>query len=90
MSKFAKHTKFLDMARYLHTPLNNTCYMHHYMGAVAVKEGKPIAFGKNSDRSYSSDGFLNHCHSCHAEIDLLRQINKKLKGNSKIKKQCLL
>lgn len=91
MNHFSKHTYFMDMAIHLNNPDINTSFMHHYMGAVAVMNGKPIAFGKNSNRSYSCDGFLNHCHSCHAEIDVLRKVNKLLlKGNSKYKKQCLL
>ena len=48
----------MNMAIHLNNPDINTPFMHHYMGAVAVMNGKPIAFGKNSNRSYSCDGFL--------------------------------
>ena len=89
---FNKHINWLNEAINFNNPELSSCYMHHYMGCVAVMNGKAIAYGKNSNRNYSNDGFLNNCHSCHAEIDVLRKIKKLygLKGNPKHNKQYLL
>ena len=60
--------------------------MHHQHGCVAVMGGKIIARGYNSDRCYSNDEFLKNTCSCHAEIDVMRKlnriINKKLGSSS--------
>lgn len=47
----------------------------HQHGCIAVKGGKIIARGCNTYKNYSSrDMFLNCSCSCHAEINVLRQI----------------
>lgn len=56
--------------------------MVHNHGCVAVMGGKIIARGFNSDRCYSNDGFLTNLCSCHAEIDVLRQLDRILKKKS--------
>ena len=60
--------------------------LHHQHGCVAVMGGKIIARGYNSDRCYSKDEFLKNTCSCHAEIDVMRKlnriINKKLGSSS--------
>lgn len=45
-------------------------------GCIAVLSGKIIAKGHNSYRTYSKDGFITNCCSCHAEVDVLRKCNK--------------
>jgi deoxycytidylate deaminase len=46
-------------------------------GCVAVRSGKMIAKGCNSYRTYSKDGMMSGCCSCHAEIDVLRKCMKQ-------------
>jgi deoxycytidylate deaminase len=65
----------------------NKSTMVHNHGCVAVMGGRLIAKGFNSDRCYSSDGFLTNSCSCHAEIDVLRQLDKKLKKKRIINKK---
>jgi hypothetical protein len=55
---------------------------HHQHGCVAVIGGQIVARGYNSDRTYSCDGFLKNTCSCHAEIDVMRKLEKRL--NKKI------
>ena len=57
--------------------------MLHNHGCVAVIGGRIMAKGFNSDRCYSSDGFLNNTCSCHAEIDVIRQLDKILKKKNR-------
>ena len=72
--------------------------LHHQHGCVAVMGGKIIARGYNSDRCYSKDEFLKNTCSCHAEIDVMRKlnriINKKLGSSSSFslnnKRSCFL
>ncbi len=47
------------------------------VGCVAVASGKVVARGCNNARTYSKDGIIGQCLSCHAEIDVLRKIYKK-------------
>lgn len=67
---------------------------YHQHGCVAVINGTIIAKGHNSDRCYSSDGFLDDTCSCHAEIDVLRKISRLDKKNASVwpknKKSCFL
>ena len=59
---------------------------HNHHGCVAVMNGKIIAKGYNSNRCYSNDGFLKDTCSCHAEIDVMRKLDK----HSRRKKRCFL
>ena len=43
------------------------------VGCVAVASGKIVARGFNNARTYSKDGIIGQCLSCHAEIDVLRE-----------------
>ena len=52
--------------------------IQHQVVAICVKNGKPIAFGINQKR-YIKNRSVFDCH-CHAEIDLLRKLNNKIKG----------
>lgn len=67
----------------------------HQHGCVATYGGKIIAHGCNTYKSYSSrDMFLNRVCSCHAEINVLRQIyhanrRKKHKLNKIMKRTTL-
>ena len=51
-------------------------------GCIAVSSGKILARGHNHYRTFSKDGLIQNCCSCHAEIDVLR---KCLKMNIKRK-----
>ena len=53
---------------------NSNMTMKH--GCIAVRSGRIIAKGHNSTRTYSNDGYINMCCSCHAEIDVLRKCHK--------------
>ena len=63
---------------------NRNDFFQHQVVAVAMKNGKPIAFGVNKQRYFKQHSTYN-CF-CHAEIDLLRQFKKDLKRlkNTKI------
>lgn len=50
-------------------------------GCIAVTSGKIVAKGYNHYRTYSKDGLIKNCCSCHAEIDVIRKCLKK--GNNK-------
>jgi len=74
---------------------NKSNMKHHQHGCVAVIGGKIIARGYNSDRTSSSDGFLKTTCSCHAEIDVMRKLEKLINkkwSSFKIRrrKQCFL
>ena len=43
-------------------------------GCVAVYNGQVIARGHNTYQCTSKDGFLDNCCTCHAEINVLRQL----------------
>lgn len=45
-------------------------------GCVAVCNGKIMAKGYNTDRTYSKDRLIHGYCSCHAEIDVLRKCKK--------------
>ena len=49
---------------------------HHKHGCVATVGGQIIARGFNSNMCNSNDGFLNNTCSCHAEIHVIRQLDK--------------
>jgi deoxycytidylate deaminase len=57
---------------------NKSNMRHHQHGCIAVLGGQIIARGYNSDRTQSSDGFLKNTCSCHAEIDVMRKLEKRL------------
>jgi deoxycytidylate deaminase len=48
------------------------CLFRH--GAVAVVNGRILARGHNTYRTHSRDKFIRNCCTCHAEIDVLRQV----------------
>ena len=61
---------------------------YHKHGCVAVAGGRIIARGFNSDRCHSSDGFLHDTCSCHAEVDVIRKLDKKMnKKNSVVSRR---
>ena len=60
--------------------------MQQNHGCVAVMGGRVVAKGFNSDRCYSSDGFLLNTCSCHAEIDVLQKLHKSLLKKGKLQK----
>lgn len=68
--------------------------MQQNHGCVAVMGGRVVARGFNSDRCYSSDGFLLNTCSCHAEIDVMRRLDRILKRKSlsaaRSKRSCFL
>lgn len=61
---------------------NKSNMRHHQHGCIAVLGGQIIARGYNSDRTQSSDGFLKNTCSCHAEIDVMRKLEKRLNKKS--------
>lgn len=46
-------------------------------GCVLTMHGKIVSSGHNSNRTYSRDGMIHTCCSCHAEIDALRNAQKR-------------
>ena len=69
-------------ARYALMEANKSNMVHHQHGCIAVLGGQIIARGYNSDRTQSSDGFLKNTCSCHAEIDVMRKLEKRLSKKS--------
>lgn len=73
---------------------NKSNMRHHQHGCIAVLGGQIIARGYNSDRTQSSDGFLKNTCSCHAEIDVMRKLEKRLNKSSsfsaKRRRSCFL
>ena len=69
---------------------SNLLFRH---GCIATYSGKIIAKGCNTYNNYSRDMFFNNSCSCHAEINVLRQIyyntKKKRKLNKIMKKTTL-
>jgi len=51
---------------------------YHQHGCVAVVGGRIIERGCNSDRCQSSDGFLDNTCSCHAEVDVMRKLDRRI------------
>jgi tRNA(Arg) A34 adenosine deaminase TadA len=45
-------------------------------GCVAVSGGKIVGRGCNTSRTYSKDGLIRNCCSCHAEVNVMRQCIK--------------
>ena len=57
---------------------NKSLMKYHKHGCVAVVGGHIIEKGYNSERCHSNDGFLNDTCSCHAEVDVMRKLDKRL------------
>ena len=57
---------------------NKSQMKYHRHGCVAVMNGRIIERGFNSDRCHSSDGFLEDACSCHAEVDVIRKLSKRM------------
>ena len=72
--------RFIEMAA--HQARRSACLMQH--GCVAVKNGRIIGRGYNNYRTCSSDGFIQNCMTCHAEISALREVNKLNKDFKKV------
>tara|TARA_B110000285_G_scaffold175383_1_gene196717 strand:+ start:247 stop:744 length:498 start_codon:yes stop_codon:yes gene_type:complete len=53
----------------------STLPMKH--GCIAVCGGKIVAKGCNNYRTFSKDGLIENCCSCHAEVDVLRKCIKQ-------------
>ena len=69
----------LSHAESLKSPV---CMKH---GCVAVINGRVVASGYNHYRTYSSDGYIKNSCTCHAEMDTLRELNKRsLSGKRKV------
>jgi deoxycytidylate deaminase len=54
--------------------LKSTIFSRH--GCILVVHGKPVSYGYNQLRNYSSDGIIQG-FSCHAEMDALRNAVKR-------------
>jgi len=74
----AKQQQFIHMA--LKVAQESPCLHQH--GAVAVLNGKAIAFGFNNYRLVSKDRILNENCSSHAELNLIRNCFYSLGGRS--------
>ena len=72
-----KDYRFASFAH--HQAYQSSLPMRH--GCIAVSSGKIIARGHNHYRTYSKDGLIENCCSCHAEIDVLRKCLKRNKSN---------
>ena len=56
---------------------NKSKMKYHKHGCVAVVGGHILEKGYNSERCQSSDGFLQDTCSCHAEVDVMRKLDKR-------------
>ena len=56
---------------------NKSQMKYHKHGCVAVVGGHIIEKGFNSERCQSNDGFLQDTCSCHAEVDVMRKLDKR-------------
>jgi tRNA(Arg) A34 adenosine deaminase TadA len=65
--------KFLEAARC--ESFRSPVSMKH--GCVAVVNGRIMATGHNHYRTSSKDGFICNSCTCHAEMDALRNMNKR-------------
>jgi tRNA(Arg) A34 adenosine deaminase TadA len=65
--------KFLEAARC--ESFRSPVSMKH--GCVAVVNGRIMATGHNNYRTSSKDGFICNSCTCHAEMDALRNMNKR-------------
>ena len=74
-----KDTKFASRAA--EEAQRSPCQMRH--GCVAVINGRIVGRGCNNYRSYSKDGFIHDCMTCHAEMAALREVYRyfKLRGD---------
>jgi tRNA(Arg) A34 adenosine deaminase TadA len=74
-----KDTKFASRAA--EEAQRSPCQMRH--GCVAVINGRIVGRGYNNYRSYSKDGFIHDCMTCHAEMAALREVYRyfKLRGD---------
>lgn len=70
----SKDYKFLEMAA--HESYKSPCQMRH--GCIAVTSGKVMARGHNHYRSYSRDGLIRNCCTCHAERHVIQKLNKRI------------
>ena len=61
---------------------NKSTVKYHQHGCVAVVGGRIVERGYNSYRSRSNDGFLEGTCSCHAEVDVMRKLEKRLNKSS--------
>jgi deoxycytidylate deaminase len=61
---------------------NKSTVKYHQHGCVAVVGGRIVERGYNSYRSRSNDGFLEGTCSCHAEVDVMRKLDKRLNKSS--------
>ena len=67
---------------------NKSQMRYHRHGCVAVVGGRIVERGFNSERCQSNDGFLNDTCSCHAEVDVIRKLDKRLnKKQLKVSRQ---
>ena len=66
--------KFLEAAAL--ESYKSPCQMKH--GCVAVVSVKIVARGHNHYRSYSKDGIIRNCCTCHAERSVIQKINKRI------------
>ncbi len=60
------------------TEAKNSNMKYHQHGCIAVTNGAVIARGWNSYGSHPNDKYLSHVCSCHAEVDVMRKIERLL------------
>jgi tRNA(Arg) A34 adenosine deaminase TadA len=82
LSSISLNNRDERFARFALEEANKSNMTHHQHGCIAVLGGQIIARGYNSDRTQSSDGFLRNTCSCHAEIDVMRKLEKKVNKKS--------
>ena len=82
LSSISLNNRDERFASYALMEANKSNMVHHQHGCIAVLGGQIIARGYNSDRTQSSDGFLKNTCSCHAEIDVMRKLEKRLSKKS--------
>jgi deoxycytidylate deaminase len=72
-----RNERFLSMA--MDCAQQSTMQGRH--GCIITLHGKVVASGYNSLRNYSRDKLLRNCCSCHAEIDAIRNAQKRKVGH---------
>lgn len=82
-----KDERFADLAL---QEAEKSSMKYHQHGCVAVQNGVVLARGFNTDRCYSSDGFLTDTCSCHAEISVLRKLHRQSLVSGRGKRSCFL
>ena len=60
------------------TEAQNSNMKYHQHGCIAVTNGAVIARGWNSYGSHPNDKYLSDVCSCHAEVDVMRKIERLL------------